>query len=388
MKGTNTATLHAGEDIARAPLIKEGGGTEVKLVQERTSTPLKMVFIARISSSSHETGARASHRLSEALCARGHHLLILQAKSDKKLDPSALGQTLLYDSFKQLKDHFATAIRDADFVMVSSNVSESAAIGDWVTQIAQGTTAFYDLNTPATLAELDRGEAQHLTRSLIRRYQLYFSYTGGPLLELLKKYYGAQSVRPLYGSVDPTMYYPERARLKWDLGYAGNFNDDRLPGLDELLLEPARHWPGGRFVVAGHGYMQSPDWPSNAKRVANPGVGKERAFYNAQRFALNVTGADMIEAGFSPGLQIFEAAACGTPIISDYWEDLESFFAPDEEILFARSSEEVLDYLRGIGERERLRIGDNARRRILSDHSAEQRAIELENYAMEAMVRT
>ena len=96
----------------------------------------------------------------------------------------------------------------------------------------------------------------------------------------------------------------------------------------------------------------------------------------------------MIEAGFSPSLQIFEAAACGTPIISDYWEDLESFFAPDEEILFARSSEEVLDYLRGIGERERLRIGDNARRRILCDHSAEQRAIELENYAMEAMVRT
>ncbi len=95
----------------------------------------------------------------------------------------------------------------------------------------------------------------------------------------------------------------------------------------------------------------------------------------------------MIEAGFSPGLQIFEAAACGTPIISDYWEDLETFFAPDEEILFARSAEEVLDYLRGIGEDERLRIGDNARRRILSEHSAEQRAIEFENYVLEALLK-
>jgi spore maturation protein CgeB len=93
----------------------------------------------------------------------------------------------------------------------------------------------------------------------------------------------------------------------------------------------------------------------------------------------------MIEAGFSPGLPIFEAAACGTPIISDYWEDLETFFAPDEEILFARSAEEVLEHLRGIREDERLRIGDSARRRILSEHSAEQRAIELENYAMEAL---
>jgi spore maturation protein CgeB len=102
---------------------------------------------------------------------------------------------------------------------------------------------------------------------------------------------------------------------------------------------------------------------------------------------LNVTGADMIDAGFSPSLEIFEAAACGTPIISDYWEDLETFFAADEEILFARSAEEVLDYLQGIGENERLRIGDNARRRILQEHSADQRVLELESYAMEAMLR-
>jgi spore maturation protein CgeB len=133
--------------------------------------------------------------------------------------------------------------------------------------------------------------------------------------------------------------------------------------------------------------LQTSDWPRNVKRVANLSGPKQRAFYNAQRFALNITGADMIESGFSPSLQIFEAAACGTPIISDYWEDLETFFAPDEEILFARSSEEMLDYLRGIREDERLRIGDNARRRMLSEHSAEQRAVELENYVMEALPR-
>jgi spore maturation protein CgeB len=206
-------------------------------------------------------------------------------------------------------------------------------------------------------------------------------------MELLKKYYGAQFVRPLYGAVDTSVYYLEKATLRWDLAYAGNFNEDRLPGLDELLLEPARHWPGGRFVAAGHGHLESSDWPKNVKRVANFSGAKQRAFYNAQRFALNVTGAEMIEAGFSPSLQIFEAAACGTPIISDYWEDLETFFAPDEEILFARSSEEVLDYLRGIREDERVRIGDNARRRILSEHSAERRAVELENYVMEALPR-
>jgi spore maturation protein CgeB len=144
---------------------------------------------------------------------------------------------------------------------------------------------------------------------------------------------------------------------------------------------------GGHFVLAGHGFSQTSDWPANVKRLADFAFQKDRAFYNAQRFALNVTGTEIIDAGFSPNLRIFEAAACGTPIISDYWEDLESFFAPDEEILFARSAEEVLDYLRGIGENERLRIGDNARRRILLEHSAEQRAIELENFAMEALAK-
>ena len=382
----NHASIQSTEDLLRTPIAKRTGGPDTKIVTERTATPLTIVFITQVSSS--EMGAKVCLRLAGALSTRGHHLLILeQNEKKKKLEPPALGQTLPYDSVKDLKDRFATPIRNADLVILSSNVPEGAVIGDWMTRTAHGATAFYDLNTPLTLAKLDRGESQHLTHSLISRYHLYLSLTGGPLIELIKKHYGAQFVRPLYGAVDTSVYYREKATLLWDLGYAGNFDEDRLPGLDELLLEPARHWPGGRFVVAGHGFLQTSDCPKNLKRVPNHSNGKQRAFYNAQRFALNVTGAEMIEAGFSPGLQIFEAAACGTPIISDYWEDLETFFAPDEEILFARSFEEVLYYLRGIREDERLRIGDNARRRILSEHSAEQRATELENYAMEAMAR-
>jgi spore maturation protein CgeB len=346
-----------------------------------------MVFIASVNSSSQETGASACSRLTGALTARGHRLLILQRQQKLKHQPSAGPQTVFYDSFSQLKDRFASEVRNADLVVIGSNVPEGAIIGEWVTRVAQGTTAFYDLDTPVTLAKLDRGESEHLSRSLLPRYQLYLSFTGGPLLELIQRYYGAPMVRPLYGSVDTSAFFPERGKPKWDLGYAGTFNEDRLPGMDELLLEPARHWPAGRFVVAGHGFPRTPDWPGNVKRFPDPAAVKQRAFYNAQRFTLNVTGADMIEAAFSPGLHIFEAAACGTPIISDYWEDLETFFTPDEQILFARSAEEVLDYLRGIGENERLRIGDSARRRVLAEHSAEQRAIELESYALEAMPR-
>lgn len=371
----------------RTPVGAEPGRVEPKAFQERTGTPLKIVLIAQIETQCDEKSVNACRRLASALNGRGHRLVIFERNGKRKHEAPCRGQTVFYHSAKDLKERFASAIRSADFVMISSNVPEGAAIGDWLTHIAQGATAFYDLNTPLTLSKLDRGESEHISRALIRRYQLYLSLTGGPLLELVERYYGAPLVRPLYGSVDTAVFYPEKTKLKWDLGYAGNFDDDRVPGIDELLLEPARRWTGGHFVVAGQGFLTPPDWPQNAKRLAEPAAGKERAFYNAQRFTLNVTGADMIGAGFSPSLHIFEAAACGIPVISDYWEDLETFFAPDEEILFARSAEEVLDYLRCMGENERLRIGDNARHRILREHSAEQRVLELEAHVSEAMAK-
>ncbi len=385
------------DSILRADLIEDipaaisgdKGGQVKTAVPERTTPPLKMVLFAQVDRSSFHKDANAYRSLIKALSARGHRLLILERHKDskKKARASVDADSVSYSSVKELKECFTPAVRNADFVMVDSNVPDGAAVGDWATHTAQGLTAFYDLNTPATLAAVNQERNGHLSRALLSRYHLYLSFTGGPLLELVKKYYGSPMVRPLYGSVDTSIYYPEKTKLKWDLGYTGDLSEDKLPALDELLLEPARDWPGGRFVVAGGGLSHVPDWPRNAKRCAHPVMGRERAFYNAQRFTLNVTGADMIDAGFSPSLRLFEAAACGTPVISDYWESLESFFEADEEILFARSAEEALDYLRHIGEEERVRIGDNARRKILQEHSAERRAFELETYAIEATAR-
>lgn len=376
------------DEVPAAIADAKGGKTTTKAA-DRNAPPLKMVLFAQLGRSPSEKDADAYSGLIKALSARGHRLLVLerQRNAKKRPEPPPRGQSTFYSSVKELKDRHTSAIRNADFVMVSSNVFDAVAIGEWITNVAQGATAFYDLNTPATLGKLSRGETEHLSCALLSRYHLYLSFTGGSLLELVKRYYGSPMVRPLYGSVDSSVYYPEKVKMKWDLGYAGDFNEDKLPGLDELLLESARDWPAGRFVVAGQGFSQMPDWPENTKRSTHAATGAERAFYNAQRFTLNVTGMDMIDAGFSPSLRIFEAAACGTPIISDYWENLESFFQPDEEILFARSAEEVLACLRDIGEDERLRIGANARRRILNEHSAEHRAFELESYVMEAMLK-
>jgi spore maturation protein CgeB len=167
----------------------------------------------------------------------------------------------------------------------------------------------------------------------------------------------------------------------------GTYSDDRQPGLERLLLEPARRWGQGRFVVAGPQYPPSVRWPRNVNRMEHLPPSRHRGFYNAQRFTLNLTRADMVAAGWSPSVRLFEAAACGTPIISDPWEGLETLFTPGREILVARSPEEVLEYVRDLDENERRCLGELGRRRVLAEHTAAHRAAELESYVLELQAR-
>jgi spore maturation protein CgeB len=175
--------------------------------------------------------------------------------------------------------------------------------------------------------------------------------------------------------------------MQWDMGYLGTYSDDRQPVLEKLMLEPARQWKQGRFVVAGPQYPHSIDWPINVYRMEHVSQSDHRRFYNSQRFTLNITRADMIRLGFSPSVRLFEAAACGTPIISDWWDGLDMIFEPEREILIARSQADVLSYLRDIPEQERLEIGKRARDRVIIQHTALHRAQELENYVLNYSAR-
>ena len=209
----------------------------------------------------------------------------------------------------------------------------------------------------------------------------------GPTLERLEHGYGAPMARALYCSVDPALYYPENGTLRWDLGYMGTYSDDRQPALNELLLVPARRWKEGRFAVAGPQYPDSIRWPENVRRIQHLPPAKHRAFYNAQRFTLNLTRVDMVVAGYSPSVRLFEAAACGTPIISDAWEGLETLFQPGREILIAHSATEVLEWVLDLPASEQFEIGERARRRVLAEHTSAHRAAELEGYALELLSR-
>jgi spore maturation protein CgeB len=361
---------------------------------ETSGAKLKCVILGLSITSSWGNGHATTYRgLVRELCARGHDVLFLERDtewyaSNRDLPNPPYGRTELYSSLKELKDRFASAIRNADFVIVGSYVNEGIAIGEWVTRIAQGATAFYDIDTPVTMANLIKAKVDYISAPLISRYHVYLSFTGGPLLKYIEQHYGSPMARPLYCSVDSTLYYPEQRELKWDLGYMGTYSDDRQPTLDRLLLQPARRWKEGRFVVAGPQYPRSLRWPKNVERITHLPPSEHRAFYNSQRFTLNVTRANMIAAGFSPSVRLFEAAACGTPIISDSWPGIETFFKPGEEILISESPQQTLAYLKDLSEADRRRLGDRAREQVLSRHTAKHRATELEQYALEILKPT
>jgi spore maturation protein CgeB len=287
-------------------------------------------------------------------------------------------ETQIYHSMRELKSRFAEQIREADCVIVGSYVPEGIAVGEWVTREASGVTAFYDIDTPVTLAALERGGCDYLSAELIARYSIYLSFTGGPTLRKIERTYGSPMARALHCAVDPALYFPERVSEKWLLGYLGTYSDDRQPTVAELLLEPARALNAQRFVVAGPQYPKSIRWPKNVERITHIEPRDHRAFYNAQRFTLNVTRADMIRAGYSPSVRLFEAAACGTPIISDSWPGLDELFTPDEEILVVKKSSEVIEILGKMSPDEARKIGNRARERVLAEHTAAHRAAELE----------
>ena len=350
--------------------------------------PLDIVILGLSITSSWGNGHATTYRgLVRELSKRGHRILFLERDApwyaDNRDMPSPpWGETRLYSTLEELKDRFRSEVRSADLVIVGSYVPEGVEVGRWVTRTAGGATAFYDIDTPVTLAKLARQDYEYLSPELIPLYDAYFSFTGGPTLRRLERTFGSPMARALYCSFDPELYYPEEVEPRWDLGYMGTYSDDRQPTVDRLLLEPARGWRKGRFVVAGPQYPEAIRWPRNVKRYEHLEPKKHRRFYNQQRFTLNVTRADMIAAGWSPSVRLFEAAACGTPIVSDSWPGLESIFKIGEEILIARTSAEVLQYLRDVPERERRALGQRARSRVRNQHTAAHRAEELEGYAL------
>lgn len=318
--------------------------------------------------------------LLEAFAGRGNDVLVLEPGYSDQEPPEGC-ERLAYRDLFELKS-FAPAVANADAVLVASNLDDGAVVGRWARRTATGAKVFYDVDAPATLAEIERGEP--VRDEGAGDYDLYLSDTGGPILSRLERGVQARAARTLYRSVDTETFQPCQRPLKWDLGYIGAYDADREAVIERLLIEPARRAPRRTFVIAGSGYGDAGRWPANIERLGEVPEASRPAFYAACRFILNTARPDRAEAGFSPGAGLFEAAACGAAMIAEPWPGLSSLFAPGREIHTARTADEVVRLLFWSPELERRRMADAARRKVVAHHSAERRAEQLEDLLHDA----
>jgi spore maturation protein CgeB len=345
---------------------------------------MKLVVIGLSLSSSWGNGHATTYRaLLKAFAARGHDVLFLERDAPwyaahRDLAQPDFCRLAFYDSLEAL-DSWRDEIEAADATIVGSYTPQGVEIGRWAARTAKGVLAFYDIDTPVTLEKLARGDHEYLDPALIPAYDLYLSFTGGPTLDLLIKRYGSPQARALYCCADAEAYQPRVVPRRWDLSYLGTYSDDRQPTLEQLLIEPARQAPHLRFAVAGPQYPGGIDWPDNVERINHVPPADHPAFYCASRFTLNVTRVQMIAAGYSPSVRLFEAAACAVPILSDDWAGLDTLFDPGIEVLLPENAGAVLAVLENFGDGDRRALGAAARARVLESHTAARRALELEH---------
>lgn len=357
------------------------------VAEQLASEKYSVVFIGLSITSSWGNGHATTYRsLIKGLAQQGVKVLFLEQDvpwyaPHRDLKEFPYARIKLYSSVSELKKNYSAEIRNADLVIVGSYVQKGTEVIDWVQKTAGGINAFYDIDTPITYTKLSAGDEEYIRPSQVPHFDLYLSFTGGPLLEQLETEFGAKNARPLYCSVDETKYFPLQLERKWDIGYLGTYSDDRQHSLEEFLLKPAQRMNDRSFVVAGPQYPAGISWPGNVERIDHLPAGMHNSFYNQQRFTLNVTRKDMIHWGYSPSVRLFEAAASGTCIISDYWKGLENFFRPERDLIVVSHAADVLCVMNDLNDDDLARIRRHAMKRVLDEHTGGHRARELLFYA-------
>ncbi|MFC0199140.1 CgeB family protein [Paracoccus rhizosphaerae] len=345
-------------------------------------TPQDEIIIFGLSLSSswgngHATTFRA---LLRGLRAEGRRVLFLERRQPWYLENQDLPdpdfcELEFYDDIGAVLDRHRDRLQQAGAVIVGSYVPDGQQLIDALHRLPLRQLCFYDIDTPVTMDLLERGEEQHLARRQVPWFDCYLSFSGGRVLDRLHDQFGARNPVALYCSVDEAAYQPMDVPKRWDLGYLGTYSPDRQPGLETLLIEPARRLPQMRFVVAGSMFPEDIDWPANVERIDHLPPARHAEFYNAQRFTLNITRDAMRKLGWSPSVRLFEAAACGTPIISDRWPGLTDLLPEGRAVVLADTTEDVVAALTGAA--DPAAMARTARDIILTDHTGRARARDL-----------
>jgi spore maturation protein CgeB len=292
---------------------------------------------------------------------------------------------VLYDEWTNVRQKALRQAKHSDVVITASYLPEGARISAELLGVEGPVHVFYDLDTPITLHRMQLEGVEYLRADLIPAFDLYLSFTGGRILATLAEDFGACLVRPLYGCVDPDVYGRRGVgpRFACDLSFMGTYAPDRAHIVRELFVGPAEMMPAQSFLLAGSMYPHEGNWPVNVKRIDHVAPADHPALYSSSRATLNLTRGEMARWGYCPSGRFFEAAACGTPLLTDEWEGLDRFFDPVEELVVVRTRQDVVEAVEKPDE-ELVRRAVRARERTLDQHTGQQRAKELLTYCDEA----
>jgi len=347
---------------------------------------MKLVIFGLTVSSSWGNGHATLWRgLWRALARRGHRIVFFERDvpyyaSQRDVASMAGGDLVLYPDWAAVLARAKRELEDADVAMVTSYCPDGIAASDLVLSSPAAVKSFYDMDTPVTLENLREGRpVAYVGPRGLRDFDLVLSYTGGTSLDELRSRLGARRVATLYGHVDPEVHRPVVPvdAYRCDLSYMGTYAADRQAALEQLLIEPARRLPSKRFIIGGAQYPAEFPWTSNIWFVKHLPPAEHPAFFCSSRLTLNVTRRAMAESGYCPSGRLFEAAACGTPILSDWFEGLDEFFEPGREILVGRGADDAVAALE-MSDAQLARISADARQRVLAEHTSDRRAEQLE----------
>ncbi len=347
---------------------------------------MKLVIFGLTVSSSWGNGHATLWRgLCRALGAEGHEVVFFERDapwyaSHRDLERLPGGGTLhLYPDWATVVPLARRELAGADVGMVTSYCADGVAAARLVLDASAPIPVFYDMDTPVTLDCVRAGHpVAWLGSRGLRDFDLVLSYTGGRALEALRTRLGARRVAPLYGSVDPDVHVPAAKLPHYaaDLSWLGTYAEDRQDALEALFVAPARRLPQRRFLIGGAQYPAAFPWSENIFFVQHVTPEQHPAFYSSSGLTLNVTRRVMREMGYCPSGRLFEAAACGVPILTDDWEGLDAFFEPGSEVLVARDTEAAIEALK-LSPQFLSVIAHRARERVLDEHTATHRVREL-----------
>ena len=359
------------------------------------SAPLRIAFFGSSLVSAYWNGAATYYRgILRALASRGHAVTFFEPdaydrQKHRDIPDPPWAQVVVYSADGETGVRRALAAgAGADLVVKASGVGVfDALLEASVLELrrpdgSRPLCAFWDVDAPATLERVKAtapGEPDPF-RALIPRYDVIFTYGGGPPVVAAYQALGARRCEPIYNGLDPDIHRPAQPdpRFAGDLGFLGNRLPDREARVEEFFLGAAAALPDRRFVLGGAGWHDKP-MPVNVRTVGHVYTRDHNAFNASTRAVLNVNRDSMARFGYSPATRVFEAAGAGACIVTDAFVGVETFFTPEREILIARDGAEVAAILAALAPPRAQAIGEAARRRALAGHTYDRRAGRVED---------